>query len=166
MRKSILTIVVALLTCILITSCGMSKEEYEESLEKYPNSGEIEFGDITLTIPDGYIRDTTMKGTEEGVARRWEQGNYKKIVTISIHEQYDINEETLAQIKSNQEGFSTGDVSAQLVEFNGAKAIESHIPVEDDEMVYLIFNAEGLTYEFSVQGDTSEYEAIRDSIKY
>ena len=145
----------------------MSESEYAQSLEKYPNSGIIEFGGITLTIPDGYIRDTTMPGTAEGVARRWEQGHYKKIVTISRQQPCEINEETRTQIENNQRKISTtGELETKLVNFNGGRAIESRIPVPGGELVYLIFNAGGFGYDFSVQGDASDYEGIRDSIVF
>ena len=151
----------------LATSCTMSESEYAKSLEKYPNSGIIEFGGITLTIPDGYIRDTTMPGTKEGVARRWERGHYKTIVTISRQQPCEINEETRAQIENNQRKISaTGELETKLVDFNGGKAIESRIPVPGGELVYLIFNAGGSSYDFSVQGDASDYEGIRDSIVF
>ena len=151
----------------LATSCSMSESEYAQSLEKYPNSGIIEFGGITLTIPDGYIRDTTMPGTAEGVARRWEQGRYKKIVTISRQQPCEINEATRAQIENNQRKISaTGELDTKLVDFNGGRAIESRIPVPGGELVYLIFNAGGSGYDFSVQGDASDYEVIRNSIVF
>ena len=151
----------------LATSCSMSESEYAQSLEKYPNSGIIEFGGITLTIPDGYIRDTIMPGTAEGVARRWEHGHYKKIVTISRQQPCEINEETRAQIENNQRKISaTGELETKLVDFNGGRAIESRIPVPGGELVYLIFNADGSGYDFSVQGDASDYEVIRNSIVF
>jgi hypothetical protein len=106
-----------------------------------------------------------MEGTEEGFARRWEEGSYKKIVTISRHEQFEMNEEAVGQSRQNQEEIATGEVEICLIEFLGGNAIESTLPVEDGELKYLMFNAGDSTYHFSVQGDTSDYETIKASIK-
>ena len=165
-KKIILIVIVAIVAAVLI-GCNVWKQSYLKSLEKYPNDGEIEFGNIKLTIPVGYIRDTTMEGTKEGYARRWEQDNYKKIVTISRHSLFELNEETLAQIKENQKSMSsTGEVEIALIDFNGGKAIESRMPVEEGELIYLIFNDDEFGYDFSVQGNTSDYDSIKNSIKY
>ena len=167
MKKLLITAAMLVLSTVLLSGCGAAREKYYKSLEQYPNSGEIEFGDITLTIPDGYIRDSTMEGTKEGYARRWEKGMYKKIVTISKHSPYEISEETIGYIEENQKEISsTGEIEIQLIDFNGGKAIESRIPMEDGELVYLIFNTEETGYDFSVQGNTEDYEMIRDSIVY
>ncbi|MBR5970502.1 MAG: hypothetical protein IK016_09195 [Lachnospiraceae bacterium] len=166
MKKTLVAIMLLLLGGLTLLSCS-AKEEYHASLQELPNSGEIEFGEITLTIPEGYIRDSTMEGTKEGTARRWEQGNYQKIVTISKHERYEIDAVRLEAVKEGQGRISsTGEVEIRMIDFMGGKAIESRFPVEVGEMAYLIFNTDEAGYDFSVQGDTTDYEAIRDSIVF
>ena len=61
---------------------------------------------------------------------------------------------------------STGEVEIALIDFNGGKAIESRMPVEEGELIYLIFNDDEFGYDFSVQGDTADYDSIKNSIKY
>ena len=61
---------------------------------------------------------------------------------------------------------SSGEVETKLIDFNGGKAIESRMPVEEGELIYLIFNEDEFGYDFSVQGDTSDYDSIKNSIKY
>ena len=156
--------VIIIILAFILTGCNSWKQSYKESLEKYPNDGEIEFNDVKLTIPVGYIRDTTMEGTKEGYARRWEQENYSKIVTISKHEQTEQNEEGVETVRRNQEAFAKGEVDVKLIDFLGEKAIESSVPVEGGELKYLMFNAGDYTYHFSVQGDTTDYDEIKASI--
>lgn len=163
-KKKVILIVIVVIAAAILIGCNVWKQSYLKSLEKYPNDGEIEFNDIKLTIPVGYIRDTTMEGTKEGYARRWEQGNYKKIVTITKHEQSEQNEEGVEITRQNQEAFATGEVDVKLIDFLGSKAIESVVPTEDGELKYLMFNAGDYTYHFSVQGDTSDYDVIKASI--
>ena len=166
MKKAAIAIL-AVIFVITLASCGMSEDEYRESLKQYPNSGEIQFNDVILTIPDGYIRDTTMEGTEEGYARRWEQGNYRKIITISKHEQIEMDESSLETTKNNQRAISVSEPEIEFIPFHGEFAIESTVQLDDGtEMKYLMFNIEGYTYHFSVQGDTSDYETIKDSITF
>ena len=151
-------------TCLLLilTTCV--------GCNKYPNepfNGEVEFGDITITIPDTYIRDTTVQGYKEGVAKRWERDNYKSIVTISRHEKYELTDETMQQIVYNQQTqMAVGTVQAEKITFFDKVALQTTFEIEDEqEMKYLIFSDNEYTYEFSVQGDISDYETIKSSIR-
>ena len=148
MKKMFVIFIV--LVILLLAGCNEWKQSYMESLEKYPNDGEIEFNDVRLTIPVGYSRDTTMDGTKEGYARRWEQGNYSKIVTITKHEYSEQNEEGVEIVRRNQEAFAKGEVDVKLIDFFGEKAIESSVPVEDGELKYLMFNAGDHTYHYKL----------------
>lgn len=156
MKKLIVPIII-ILTLIICTGCNKYPDE--------PFNGEVEFGELTLTIPDTYIRDTTVQGYEEGVAKRWEKDNYKSTVTISRHEKYDLTPEIMEQITYNQETqIALDGVQSEAIDLFGHPALENTFDVEDGEMKYLIFSTSNYNYEFSVQGDTSDYIQIKNSI--
>lgn len=156
MKKLIVPIIIILsLTLIICTGCNNE-----------PFNGEVEFNELSLTIPDTFVRDTTVDGYKQGVAKRWEKDDYKSIVTISKHEKYELTEETISNITTNQQlQMALDTVQAEQIEFLGNPALESSFKVTDGEMKYLVFSTDNYTYEFSVQGDISDYEQIRDSIK-
>lgn len=157
MKKLIIPIII-ILSLVICTGC----------VNKYPDepfNGEVEFGELTLTIPDDYVRDTTVQGYDEGVAKRWEKDNYKSIVTISRHEKYDLTPEAMEQIRYNQETqLALNGVQSEETELFGNVALENTFDVEGGSMEYLIFSTDNYTYEFSVQGDISDYEQIKNSI--
>lgn len=157
MKKLIIPIII-IITLMACTSC----------VDKYPNepfNGEVEFSELTLTIPDDYVRDTTVQGYDEGVAKRWEKDNYKSIVTISKHEKYDLTPEVIEQLTYNQQTqMATGEVQSSTIDFLDNIALENTFEVDNGEMKYLIFSTDNYTYEFSVQGDISDYEQIKNSI--
>lgn len=157
MKKLIIPIII-IITLMACTSC----------VDKYPNepfNGEVEFSELTLTIPDDYVRDTTVQGYDEGVAKRWEKDNYKSIVTISKHEKYDLTPEAIEQLTYNQQTqMATGEVQSSTIDFLDNIALENTFEVDNGEMKYLIFSTDNYIYEFSVQGDTSDYEQIKNSI--
>lgn len=157
MKKLIIPIII-IITLMACTSC----------VDKYPNepfNGEVEFSELTLTIPDDYVRDTTVQGYDEGVAKRWEKDNYKSIVTISKHEKYDLTPEAIEQLTYNQQTqMATGEVQSSTIYFLDNIALENTFEVDNGEMKYLIFSTDNYIYEFSVQGDISDYEQIKNSI--
>ena len=157
MKKLIIPIII-IITLMACTSC----------VDKYPNepfNGKVEFSELTLTIPDDYVRDTTVQGYDEGVAKRWEKDNYKSIVTISKHEKYDLTPEAIEQLTYNQQTqMATGEVQSSTIDFLDNIALENTFEVDNGEMKYLIFSTDNYIYEFSVQGDTSDYEQIKNSI--
>lgn len=158
MKKLIIPIII-IITLMVCTSCA----------DKYPNepfNGEVEFSELTLTIPDDYVRDTTVQGYDEGVTKRWEKDNYKSIVTISKHEKYDLTPEVMEQLTYNQQTqMATGEVQSSTIYFLDNIALENTFEVDNGEMKYLIFSTDNYIYEFSVQGDISDYEQIKNSIK-
>jgi len=157
MKKLIIPIII-IITLMVCTSC----------VDKYPNepfNGEVEFSELTLTIPDDYVRDTTVQGYDEGVAKRWEKDNYNSIVTISKHEKYDLTPEAIEQLTYNQETqLALNGVQSEEIELFGNVALENTFDVDGGSMKYLIFSTDNYTYEFSVQGDISDYEQIKNSI--
>ena len=156
--KKLIIIIIIIITLMACTSC----------VDKYPNepfNGKVEFSELTLTIPDDYVRDTTVQGYDEGVAKRWEKDNYKSIVTISKHEKYDLTPEAIEQLTYNQQTqMATGEVQSSTIDFLDNIALENTFEVDNGEMKYLIFSTDNYIYEFSVQGDTSDYEQIKNSI--
>ena len=161
MKKKIF-ICLTLVFALILSSCGLynsAKQNYYNSLEENPNSGVVEFNDITLTIPDGYIRDSTQ--TNE-TTKTWESDNYSKIVRIVAYARTELDENQLAQIMQNQKGVATGNVDIKFTEFLDNTAIESVYPTENGQVRDIVFNTNNFTYELFVLGD--DYDVVKNSI--
>ena len=80
-------IIITLISVVLIVSAASGCMQ-----RKMPFNGEISFHDISLTIPDDYVRDSTQSNDSFWV---FEKGFYQKYILISQNPNGDVGEKAL-----------------------------------------------------------------------
>ena len=150
MKKTIVILISIVLILASAAGCGKNK---------MPFNGEISFHDISLTIPDDYIRDSSQSNDDFWV---FEKGNYKQTVLISRmanegagEKALDYYSEAMSQVGAEVSSRTLNDVNCAFSEYTKDNTYCQEI--------YFVYK----DYEYAVAlrgGDKTDFEKLTESI--
>ena len=125
-----------------------------------PFNGEIGFHDITLTVPERFIRDSTQSNEDLWI---FEQGNYSEYILIS---RKDITGDTASSLESYVEYMKSNNAESSIVSFLGVDAVHSVYYTDEVFCQEILFPYEGSFYAVALRGGTEEsFEEIVSTVK-
>ena len=138
---------------LLLTLCGCGKSS------DMPFNGEISFHDITLTIPEKYIRDST-QSTEDSWL--FERGWYSAQILLV---RKDASADPEAAMESYRQYLTEQGASSQKTTFLGRDALHSTADQSGKAWREIFFYHNGSSYAVALRGGTEEeYQALLKSV--
>ena len=149
MKKKIFVIILVLL--ILIVSGGCSQ---------MPFNGDIEFHDISLTVPERFIRDSTQSTKDLWI---FEHDRYSEVILIS---RKDLTGEVQASLEGYVEYMQGNGAESEIVSFLGDNGVLSTYYKEDVFCQEILFAYNNSFYAVALRGGTqSGFAEITDTIQ-
>lgn len=124
-----------------------------------PYNGDITFHDLSLTIPDDYIRDSTQSNADLWC---FEKGNYKQIIILS---RKDASEDVSAAIASYAEYMAEQGCESSLTTFREMEAVHSTYTQNEQYCQEMLFALNGSFYAIALRGGTeAEFQTLLETV--
>lgn len=125
-----------------------------------PFNGDIEFHNITLTIPENYIRDSTQSTEDFWV---FESGFYKKCILLSRN---DANIAAAQILEDYVELMKERETNSEIISFMNEDAVLSTYYKDGVYCQELLFVHDSSSYAVALRGGTeAEFKEITDTIQ-
>ena len=125
-----------------------------------PYNGDIAFHEIHVTIPDGFIRDSTQSGEDTWI---FEEGFYTKIIILN---RSDITGDTAASIDGYAAYMAQQGADSRQTTFLDKDAVLSTYTLEDTFCQEMLFAHNGSFYAVALRGGTeAEFKALLDTVE-
>ncbi|MBR5472798.1 MAG: hypothetical protein IKU82_02280 [Clostridia bacterium] len=146
--KKLINIFLVLILAISLCSCS-----------QMPFNGTIEFHDISLTIPERFIRDSTQSNDDLWI---FEHSNYSEYVIIS---RKDVTGEVQSSFEDYVEYMHENGAESEIVTFLNDSAVLSTYYLEDVFCQEILFEYNNSFYAVALRGGTqSGFKEITDTI--
>ncbi len=146
--KKIMTF--SLMIVFILSLCACSK---------MPFNGPIEFHEITLTVPERFVRDSTQSKEDLWV---FEHGNYSEYIIIS---RKDITGEAQTALRDYVDYMKENGAESEMVSFLNDNAVHSTYYQEEEFCQELLFAHNNAFYAVALRGgDQKGFEEIVNTI--
>ena len=124
-----------------------------------PFNGDIEFYDISLTIPERFIRDSTQSNDNLWV---FESDNYSEYIIIS---RKDVTGETQSALTDYAEYMKENGAESEIVSFLNDNAVLSTYYKDDEFCQEILFTYRNSFYAVALRGDSqNDFTEITNTI--
>lgn len=152
--KKRLAIILCLSVAMLLFGCTSA------GYTQMPFNGDIQFHDITLTVPDSFIRDSA--GSDEDLWA-FEKGMYSQIILVS---RSDLSSKPAAALESYVAYMQSVGAESELTTFRGNDAVLSKYEKDGKYCQEILFNHNGSTYAVALRGGTeAEFQTLVDTVE-
>lgn len=128
--------------------------------DSMPFNGDIEFHNITLTIPENYIRDSTQSTEDFWV---FESGYYKKCILLTRN---DANRAAAQILEDYVELMKERETNSEIISFMNEDAVLSTYYKDGVYCQELLFVHDSSSYAVALRGGTeAEFKEITDTIQ-
>ncbi len=153
--KRICSVALIIVTLFALTSCGLIWNSAD-----MPFNGEVEFHDITVTVPNDFIRDSTQSSDKIWM---FEKSGYKQLILI-------IRSEMTADIDTTLDSYVdymlTVNAESERTEFIGLPAVRSTYTKDGTTTQEMLFAYGNYTYAVALRGGSAEdYNSLLNSVK-
>ncbi len=150
MLKKLSSIILILIMIFTFYGCNTSD---------MPFNGDVEFNDISLTIPEDYIRDSTESNEDLWV---FEHGGYKKYILIS---RTDITSDGYASLENYVDYMKGNGADSSLTTFVEKDAVISTYYLDGTYCQEIIFLHNESFYAVALRGSTEdEFNTLTNTI--
>ena len=126
-----------------------------------PFNGDIEFHDISLTIPERFIRDSTQSNDNLWV---FECDNYSEYIIIS---RKDVTGETQSALADYAEYMKESGAESEIVSFLNDKAVLSAYYKDDEFCQEILFAYRNSFYAVALRGGSqNDFAEITNTIQF
>lgn len=149
--KKVISLVAILIMISSLVSCGSHSD--------MPYNGIISFHEITATIPESFIRDSTQSGEDVWF---FERGFYKEYIILS---RKDIVGDTSASLGSYVDYMKEQGVYSERTTFLQMDAVLSTYTLDDKFCQEMLFVYNGSFYAIALRGGTEEdFQSLLNTI--
>lgn len=128
---------------------------------KMPFNGEIDFNEISLTIPERFIRDSTQSNDDFWV---FEHDNYSEYILIS---RKDITGDVQASLEAYADYMKENGAESEIISFLDTDAVFSTYYKDDMYCQELLFPCNNSFYSVALRGgNESGFEEITATITF
>ena len=146
--KKYVCIILAIIFVFSLSACS-----------QMPFNGDIEFYDISLTIPERFIRDSTQSNDNLWV---FESDNYSEYIIIS---RKDVTGETQSALTDYAEYMKENGAESEIVSFLNDNAVLSTYYKDDEFCQEILFTYRNSFYAVALRGGSQNgFEEITDTI--
>ena len=148
MKKAVL-----ILAALLLLLCGCGRRA------QMPFNGQVMFHEITATIPEDYIRDSTQSSDDLWV---FEHGGYSKMILLS---RKDAAGDVDAALDDYVEYLQSQGADAERGQFLNADAVHSTYTRDGKYCQEIMFVYQGSFYAVALRGGTEEeFQSLLDEV--
>lgn len=146
--KKLVSIFLVLMCVFTLSSCS-----------QMPFNGDIEFHDISLTIPERFIRDSMQSNDDLWI---FEHDNYSEYIIIS---RKDVTGEVQSALSDYSEYMKENGAESEIVSFLNDNAVLSTYYKDDVFCQEILFACNNSLYAVALRGGTqSSFEEITNTI--
>ena len=125
-----------------------------------PFNGSIVFHDITLIVPERFVRDSTQSNEDLWI---FERGYYKEYIIIS---RSNIAEDTTAFLDAYAQRMKDVGADSEIVSFNGGEAVLSKYYKDDVFCQEIFFPCGNSYYAIALRGGSEDgFKEVTDTIE-
>ena len=146
--KKVVSIFLVLIFVFSLTACS-----------QMPFNGDIEFHDISLTVPERFVRNSTQSNDDLWV---FEHDNYSEYIIIS---RKDITGEVQSALSDYAEYMKENGAESEIVSFLNDNAVLSTYYKDDEFCQEILFVYRDSFYAVALRGDSkNDFKEITDTI--
>ena len=150
--KRIVAFFTVLVALISLVSCGWGSD--------MPYNGDITFNDITVSIPQKFIRDSTQSTNDLWV---FEKGFYKQLIILSRN---DLGGEVDEVLDGYVDYMKSMQCNSKRTTFAGCEAVHTTYTKDGQYCQEVLFVYNSSTYAIALRGGTEEeFKSLLDSVK-
>ena len=125
-----------------------------------PFNGEISFHEISVTIPEDFIRDSSQSNDDMWA---FEKDFYEKCIIIS---RTDINGDTTLSLKNYADYMEEQGAVSEVTTFSDKEAVHSTYTKDDEYCQEMLFAYNDSFYAVALRGgDENEFESLLSTVK-
>lgn len=144
----------ALLLVIMAAFCGCN------SNTDMPFNGEISFHEISVTIPEDFIRDSSQSNDDMWA---FEKNFYEECIIIS---RTDINGDTTLSLENYADYMEEQGAMSEVTVFSDKEAVHSTYTKDNQYCQEMLFAHNGSFYAVALRGgDENEFETLLNTVK-
>ena len=149
--KKLITLFLALSILFTLSGCGFMSD--------MPFNGDIEFHDLSLTIPESFIRDSTQSDDDLWL---FEKGFYDQLIILS---RQDLDGEEAVTLEDYAAYLTEQGVDVNKTTFLQHDAVHSTYTREDQFCQEMLFVHNGSIYALALRGGTvEEFDAFLKTV--
>lgn len=150
--KRIVAFFTVLVALIFLASCGLGSD--------MPYNGNVTFNDITVSIPQKFIRDSTQSTNDLWV---FEKGFYKQLIILSRN---DLGGEVDEVLGGYVDYMKSMECDSKRTTFAGCEAVHTTYTKDGQYCQEVLFVYNSSTYAIALRGGTEEeFKSLLDSVK-
>jgi len=150
--KKVIALILVLSMLFAMAACGIRSD--------MPFNGDIEFHDLTLTIPESFIRDSTQSNDDLWV---FEKGRYEQLIILSRQDLVGKEADTLDDYADY---LSEQGIEVSRTVFAQCEAVYSAYTREEQFCQEVCFVCCGSVYALALRGGTTvEFEEFLKSVQ-
>ncbi len=150
--KKLIAVALALLTLVSLAACGRGS--------RMPFNGDITFHELTMTVPDSFIRDSTQSDDNGWV---FEKGGYKQMIIVTRSERTQDADTTL---QSYAESMTEVGATTEITEYLGCKGVRSAYTRNEMFCQEMLFIHGTSIYAIALRGGTeAEFDDLLGTVK-
>lgn len=150
--KRIVALFTVLVALISLASCGLGSD--------MPYNGDVTFNDITVSIPQKFIRDSTQSTSDLWV---FEKGFYKQLIILSRN---DLGGEVDEVLDGYVDYMKSMECDSKRTTFAGCEAVHTTYTKDGQYCQEVLFVYNSSTYAIALRGGTEEeFKSLLDSVK-
>jgi len=155
-RKVIRTLVLTMLLVMILFLCGCM---VHNSYSDMPFSGPIDFHEISLTIPEKYVRDSTQSTDDLWV---FECGFYSEYILIS---RSDGGADTTTSLAAYADYMKEQGVASEITTFLENEAVHSAYTQDEVFCQEMLFAYNGSFYAIALRGgDEETFQSLLETV--
>jgi hypothetical protein len=144
---------VLILAALLLLLCGCGRSS------RMPFNGQVTFHEITATIPDSFVRDSTQSSDDLWV---FEHGGYSKMILLS---RTDVAGDADAALDDYVAYMQSLGADAERGRFLNADAVHSTYTRDGQYCQEILFVYQGSFYAVALRGGTEEeFQSLLDEV--
>ena len=150
--KRIVALFTVLVALISLASCGLGSD--------MPYNGDVTFNDITVSIPQKFIRDSTQSTNDLWF---FEKGFYKQLIILSRN---DLGGEVDEVLDGYVDYMKSMECDSKRTTFAGCEAVHTTYTRDGQFCQEMLFVHNSSTYAIALRGGTEEeFKSLLDSVK-
>ena len=150
--KKIATAVLVLVMLFALCGCNTSD---------MPFNGDITFHNISLTIPERFVRDTTESGEDFWI---FENGGYKEYILLNRNDK--TTDDVIGSFESYVAYMDENNIKSVRTTFMGQEATDTHYEMEGMDCHEMLFFYNDEFYSIALRGGSKEsFDEILATVK-
>ena len=142
-----------------LSGCDMLSSVVKGSLSDMPYNGDVAFHEITVTIPENFIRDSVQSKEDLWI---FERGMYTQLIILTRN---DIAGDVAASMDTYAQYMQDKGADVQRTTFMDMDAVASTYMLEEQFCQEMLFACNGSAYAIALRGGTEdEFQSLLDTV--